>query len=123
MGNKCSQERWIEKANNIHNKKYDYSKAFYEGSKKQIEIICPIHGSFFLRSDAHLSGYSCAKCKKANKIKSKEEVIVDFIKVHGNRYDYSKVEYVDNKTKIEIICPIHGSFFQAPINHLKRWLQ
>lgn len=38
----------------------------------------------------------------------------EFIKqarnVHGDKYDYSKVEYVNSKTKICIICPIHGEF-------------
>ena len=47
----------------------------------------------------------------------------DFIKKakekHGNKYDYSKVEYVDSKTKVCIICPIHGEFWQLPNNHLR----
>lgn len=40
-------------------------------------------------------------------------------KVHGNKYDYSKVNYINNDTKIKIICPTHGIFEQAPTNHLK----
>jgi len=40
-------------------------------------------------------------------------------KVHGNKYDYSKSIYINAKTPIEIICPIHGSFFSLPTNHLK----
>jgi hypothetical protein len=39
-------------------------------------------------------------------------------KVHGDKFDYSKVNYVDNRTKICIICPEHGEFWQRPINHL-----
>lgn len=38
-------------------------------------------------------------------------------KVHGDRYDYSKVEYVDAKTKVCIICPKHGEFLQRPSHH------
>ena len=39
--------------------------------------------------------------------------------VHGDLYDYSKVEYVTNQVPVEIICPIHGAFFQRPNNHLQ----
>ena len=39
-----------------------------------------------------------------------EQFIEGARKVHGNKYDYSRVQYKNNKEKIEIICPIHGSF-------------
>ena len=37
---------------------------------------------------------------------------------HNNKYDYSKVNYINNKTNVEIICPKHGSFQQRPDNHI-----
>ena len=39
--------------------------------------------------------------------------------IHKDKYDYSRVEYIDSKTKICIICPKHGEFWQTPANHLK----
>ena len=39
--------------------------------------------------------------------------------MHSNKYDYSKVEYVNTQTKVMIICPIHGVFEQIPSSHLK----
>ena len=48
----------------------------------------------------------------------KDEFIPNAIKVHGDKYDYSKVEYKDNKTKVCLICPEHGEFWIAPANHL-----
>jgi hypothetical protein len=42
--------------------------------------------------------------------KTKEEFIADAKKVHGNKYDYSKVIYINNKVEVCIICPIHGEF-------------
>lgn len=47
-----------------------------------------------------------------------EEFIQKAIKVHGDRYDYSKVKYVNSYTKVIIICPIHGEFYQKPAKHL-----
>lgn len=49
---------------------------------------------------------------------TKEEFIERARKVHGNIYDYSKSEYIDNITKVCIVCPIHGEFYQTPRGHL-----
>lgn len=40
--------------------------------------------------------------------------------IHNNLYDYSKVNYVDCKTKVEIICKNYGSFYQTPLHHLRK---
>ena len=49
---------------------------------------------------------------------TQEEFIAKAREVHGEKYDYSKVEYINNRTKVCIICPIHGEFWQTPSNHL-----
>ena len=47
-----------------------------------------------------------------------EEFIVKAKSIHGDRYDYSKVEYVNSRTKLCIICPVHGEFWQTSREHL-----
>ena len=49
---------------------------------------------------------------------TREEFISKAVKVHGNKYDYSKIEYVNSTTKIEITCKEHGSCWQKPSGHL-----
>ena len=44
--------------------------------------------------------------------------IKDSIKVHGDRYDYSKVNYIDSNTKVNIVCKTHGLFNTDPVNHV-----
>ena len=51
------------------------------------------------------------------KKKTQEEVIQDFIKAHGDKYDYSLVKYVNNITPVKIICRKHGMFEQKPEKH------
>lgn len=51
---------------------------------------------------------------------TKEEFIERARKVHGDKYDYSKVEYVNSRTKVCIICPIHGEFWQKTNHHLEK---
>ena len=109
--------KFIEKSKLIHKDKYDYSKVKYELIKDKVEIICPEHGSFFQRAQDHLNGHGCAKCNSL--WKNTEKFIEDAKKIHGNRYDYSKVEYINKLSNIIIICKKHGEFKQIAQNHLK----
>ena len=116
-------EEFINKANKVHNGKYDYSKVEYVNAKTKICIICPEHGEFWQTPNNHLSGKGCALCANENKLhlynKSNDKFISEAQMIHNGKYDYSKVEYVNAKTKICIICPEHGEFWQTPHNHLQ----
>ena len=121
--NKLTTEEFIEKAKKIHGDKYDYSKAEYINSKTKICIICPKHGEFWIRPNDHLNGQGCRKCSDElnglKKRKTKEQFIEEARKIHGNKYDYSKVEYLGLNKKVCIICPEHGEFWQSPYGHLR----
>lgn len=112
----------IKESNKSHNNKYDYSKVKYEGAFVKILIICPLHGEFKQTPHNHIFGHGCPKCGRieANQklTKSTNEFIEQARKVHGDKYDYSKVNYIGSFDKITIICPKHGKFKQSPANHL-----
>ena len=116
--NKTTKD-FIKEAKEIHGNKYDYSKVEYINSDTKVCIICPEHGEFWQTPHSHLSGSSCFKCSKNLKL-NKHSFIDKARNIHGDRYDYSKVEYVNNKTKVCIICPEHGEFWQAPQNHINQ---
>ena len=114
-----TKEQFIKEAKAVHGNKYNYSKVVYKGCDKKVCIICPIHGEFWQTPYNHINkGCGCSKCKRCKKLTT-EEFIERAKKIHGNKYDYSKVEYVNNHTKVCIICPIHGEFWQQPNNHLQ----
>lgn len=54
-----------------------------------------------------------------NNRKTTEQFIIEAKIIMGDRYDYSKVEYINNETNVCIICKQHGEFKQSPSNHLK----
>ena len=114
-------ENFIKKAHEIHGNKYDYSKVVCNSCNDYVTIICPEHGEFIKKTRFHLRGEGCQICSQNNK-KRKIYTTDDFIEkareIHGNKYDYSKVNYVDSKTKVCIICPEHGEFWQTPPSHL-----
>jgi hypothetical protein len=113
---KLTTEKFIQKAKQVHGDKYDYSQVQYINSAQKICIKCPEHGEFFQLSNNHFKN-GCPKCG-GSKALNKEEFIERAIRIHGKIYDYSKSEYKNNKTKICIICPKHGEFWQKPIIHL-----
>lgn len=119
MVKRKTTEEFVEQAKNVHGDKYDYSKVIYESTQKPVEIVCKIHGSFFQRPLDHLHGQNCPHCSHRSTKYTLEEFINKAKKIHGNRYDYSNVNYADNQTKVCIICPIHGEFWQTPQHHLK----
>ena len=109
---------FIDKANYIHNNKYNYSIVNYINNKIKVKIICKIHGEFEQTPNSHLCGSGCPKCYINNMMLSQQEFIDKAIKVHGNKYNYSKVDYNGSHNKVKIICPIHGEFEQIPTGHL-----
>lgn len=119
---KLTQEEVIARFREVHGDRYDYSKVVYKEANKKVCIICPIHGEFWQTPSHHLRGQGCPICGRNIGIQKRTSCKDEFIKkakiVHGDRYDYSKVEYVDCKTKVEIICKEHGSFWQTPSNHI-----
>jgi hypothetical protein len=110
-------DSFIEKAKLIHGGKYDYSLVEYVNNKTKVKILCPEHGVFEQRPNDHLSKCGCSKC--INKFRLNTNTFIEKAKlIHGGKYDYSLVEYVNGKTKVKIICYIHGEFEQTPDKHL-----
>lgn len=115
---KLTTEEFIKRAKQIHGNKYDYSKVEYINRDVKICIICHVHGEFWQTPHNHLHGQNCPLCVNNNIKKNINEFVAAANNIHKNRYDYSKVNYVDNKTKVCIICPKHGEFWQTPKSHL-----
>ena len=114
---KKTTEDFIRESKKIHGNKYDYSITEYKDCRHKINIICPIHGIFSQDPNSHLRGWGCRKCS-GNDNKTSNDFIRMSQKVHGDKYDYSKVDYVNVLKKIIIICPKHGEYLQTPPNHL-----
>jgi len=120
---KKSTQQFIEKAQEIHGDKYDYSLVDYRNAHTKVKIICPEHDTFEQSPHSHLNGRGCKKCKNISISnifkKSIQQFIIDAKKIHGDKYNYSLVQYKNSDTKVKIICPVHGIFEQKPDNHLQ----
>lgn len=112
-------EEFIARAKTVHGGKYDYSETSYTNSYTKVNIICRVHGLFSQNSHHHLAGHGCTYCGN-NITKSRDEFVKQAIDVHGDRYDYSLVDYVNNIGKVKIVCREHGVFEQAPVNHTRQ---
>lgn len=116
---KVTLSAFIERSNNIHNRKFDYSKVNWVNTRIKVEIICSKHGSFMQKPFKHLQGQGCPDCRK-NATVTQEMFIERAKSMHpDDNYDYSKVDYKDMWTLVKIICPKHGEFEQTPAKHIK----
>lgn len=115
-------EEFIKKAKRVHGDRYDYSKVKYVNAVTEICIVCPEHGEFLMKPNSHLNGQGCPCCGLKKRIDASKSNTKEFIekskKIHGDKYDYSKVDYINSTTKVCIICPKHGEFWQTPSEHL-----
>lgn len=123
-GNKrLTLKRFIERAAKAHSGRYDYSRVKLQNVETKVEIICPDHGPFLQRPMSHLRGFGCNRCGRVETAKklghSRDRFVEDAQQSHGQRYDYSNVEYVNALTNVTIICPDHGPFDQKPANHIR----
>lgn len=120
-GVRYTQEQFIEKAKKIHGNTYGYNKVNYINSNTPVILTCNIHGDFEIKPVDVLQGCGCKECNPApNKKYTTESFIKKAKEVHGeNRYDYSKVNYININTPITLICNKCGKeFTQKPHNHL-----
>ena len=119
---KITVKEFIDNSINIHKNIFDYSNVIYSGYRNKVEIICSKHGVFTQSPHDHLNGNGCPKCALEQKSFRQRKSIMQFIYesnlIHKNKYNYSSVEYINSKTKVNIICPIHGGFKQAPTHHI-----
>lgn len=116
-----TKEEFVNQAIQVHGALYSYKESDYKGMTVPVTIICKIHGRFSQRPQAHLGGSGCVECGRERirlaQKDSKEDFILKARQVHGWKYDYSKVEYVNSVTPVCITCPTHGDFWQMPISH------
>jgi ssDNA-binding Zn-finger/Zn-ribbon topoisomerase 1 len=138
MGRKrITQQEYINRANSIHQSKYDYSMTNYTTMADKITVSCPTHGLFEVLasnhvkqlktpSTQHLAANGCPKCGVLSVIQRNKQgrrPFADFVReaeeTHNGQYQYSEEGYRGVDNKVNITCPHHGVFQQQGSNHLR----
>jgi len=123
MSKRLTTEQFIERAVCKHAWLYNYAKVNYVTTHIHVIILCLKCGNYFKQApNQHLSGCGCPKCgnlRSSNlKKKSTNKFIEDSICVHGWKYNYKAVNYVNAHTKVKIWCnKCKKYFWQTPNNH------
>lgn len=117
-----TKDEFLKRAYELFGDKYDYAKTVVKGHHDRICVTCKKHGDWFPERGNFLHGHGCPKCASENASVKQRKGIRQFVedarKIHGDKYDYSKVEYKNAQTKVCIICSKHGEFWQKPNSHL-----
>lgn len=123
---RCASEKisigidgFISRAREIHGDTYDYSCSVFVDVKSRIAITCKDHGIFWQTPEKHLIGRGCHICAGNSQQHVKENIVDKFKVVHGNRYDYTEIDYVRSVDKLRIVCRQHGAFMQSANVHLR----
>lgn len=114
MPKKVNTADFVLRAKAVHGNSYDYTGAVYVNARSKIQVRCSVHGVFEQAPLNHLQGQGCPMCAGRG-----VDWTVRFQQVHGTQYDYSKVQYVDYKKPVCIVCKEHGAFYQTPDNHYR----
>jgi len=114
-----TEEEFIQKARTVHGDRYSYDKVEYINANSKIIITCCNHGDFEQNPNHHLRGSGCAMCRGVKRLTT-EEFIQRAKTVHGDRYSYDKVKYVNAHAKVLITCTEHGDFEQKTGHHLRK---
>lgn len=118
-GNILGLKEWKKRASKKHNNKYNYDSIDYiKKLTDKVMIKCPIHGDFRQLASIHMNGSECPKCSNIKGRLTRQEFINRSNKMHLNKYSYDKVNFINTKTKVEIVCKEHGSFMQIPEIHM-----
>jgi len=108
-------EQFVSDAEEAHGDWYDYSEVEYQGSFVPVKIVCPVHGPFMQKPHSHLAGSGCKKCGARSAVESKRITKDEFVKrakeIHGDKFDYSRVSFVNLTDKIEVLCIKHQELF------------
>jgi very-short-patch-repair endonuclease len=121
---RSNKDEFVKKAKQIFGDEYDYSLVDYETNYKPVSIVCPKHGPFQKSPQNHLKGQGCPTCTEETNYRgssqklSQDEFVKRSQEIHGKKYDYSQVNYKNNRKSVQIICPIHGAFPQSPSSHM-----
>jgi hypothetical protein len=129
MPEQLNNKAFVRRSRKIHSNKYDYSRVNYRGIYHKVFIRCPYHGWFRQAPHSHMTGRGCIKCgtqktkyvlqqaATAIRLRAGQSFITRAQAKHGRYYNYERVSYRGATIPIEIICPVHGSFFQKPVVH------
>jgi hypothetical protein len=117
MPRQRTHQEFIDKANQVHENKYDYTKSLYTKKSDKLIITCLYHGDFVQEANSHIRGHGCPKCVVKRKPYPVEQFLERANKVHNNFYSYEKFVYKNSKTKGIITCPLHGDFIQSGESH------
>jgi len=119
---KAAEQRWKEFVAQYQGP-FDLSRSIYRGMNHPTEFKCPTHGWHMMAAKYIMEGRGCVHCYREGLSRkprlTKNKVIRRFKEAHGNKYDYSRVQYGGQQKAVEIICSRHGSFFQKPEYHWK----
>lgn len=117
ISKRINTSEYIQRALIKWGEMYSYDKTVYSNNHTKIVVTCAKHGDYTVSPREHIKRGACPYCRDTG-ILDKEEFLDKAHQVHGNKYDYSKVEFINKTTKVCLICDKGHEFWQIPADHI-----
>ena len=121
---------FLRVANEMFNSKYVYIESSWNGIKKSINYICPIHGKRSMIAESHIreieSNTGCKLCgieQRSQEIRmTYKEFELKSLSIHGNLYEYSSDSFISASDIVTVRCkkPGHGNFYPVARDHITK---
>ena len=116
MGKVFTREQFVDRAISIHGDKYDYSRINFVDMRTPVDVFCNFHQktwpvSPYGHARPNGTGSECRYCKGRGR--TTQDFIEAATLVHGDKYDYSKVNYSLAKKKVKVFCPKHDHHWET----------
>lgn len=124
MGKRKTTLDFVKEIIEVYGDKYLYDQVTYTNNKTSVSVYCKKHKEYFKKRPSELiRGSGCQKCSYDNTsnklVSTTEDFVKKAIEVHGDKYNYDEVVYLNAISNIKIYCKYHNNYFyQRPSNHL-----
>lgn len=119
---RIEKDEYVKQLVETHGDRFEYGEILREKGGPFIQVKCKDHGWFKASINNLRHGAGCKKCYHNSRVGiykvATDEFVAKAIAVHGDKYDYSRVEYKGANKKVKIVCNEHGEFLQNARSHI-----
>lgn len=116
-----SQEDYISRCKDVYGDSLCFNDTVYKGMHSTVKYGCHYHGVMHTTANNLLNGQGCPECNKENRQRINQQKFIDTMSESEKykHFDFSKSVYINNITKIEVLCKDHNEIFYTTPNKLK----
>lgn len=116
---KGTTEEFVAQSRALYGDRFDYTNTHYNTLRTKVTVRCRVHGPFSTLPFNHLRGNGGCRACSGNKPLDTTSFKARIEKLHGDKYDLSKVVYTSARNRVVVGCRVHGDYEVVASEFLK----